>query len=226
MDIHKPKAAHSWREFLIEIGTIICGILIALGLEQVVESAHRGSEVREAREALRKELSTNLQALIYAFEEDRCVLKQLDSYDAWADGGTKPPKFRMYSPLIPTSVWETVKNGAVQHMPIGERVQLTSLFDIMEDYGKNRMMQLAQWDHLDRAWSHPTLQPGEARRLHEEVAVFRSDTRAHATENKTLVKVIADLGVRPLPLDSFWRGQVEWICGRGEEDPFAVIDPK
>ena len=61
MDIHKPKAAHSWREFLIEIGTIICGILIALGLEQVVESVHRGSEVREAREALHKELSINAQ---------------------------------------------------------------------------------------------------------------------------------------------------------------------
>jgi hypothetical protein len=34
MDIHSPKAAHSIREFLIEIGTIICGILIALGLER------------------------------------------------------------------------------------------------------------------------------------------------------------------------------------------------
>ena len=33
MEIHKPKAAHSVREFLIEIGTIVCGILIALGLE-------------------------------------------------------------------------------------------------------------------------------------------------------------------------------------------------
>lgn len=40
MEIHKPKAAHSWREFSIEIGTIICGILIALGLEQAVEWFH------------------------------------------------------------------------------------------------------------------------------------------------------------------------------------------
>ena len=40
MDIHRPKAAHSIREFLIEIGTIICGILIALGLEQGIEWLH------------------------------------------------------------------------------------------------------------------------------------------------------------------------------------------
>lgn len=48
MEIHKPKAAHSWREFLIEIGTIVCGILIALGLEQVivrVEWSHRDNDL-------------------------------------------------------------------------------------------------------------------------------------------------------------------------------------
>jgi hypothetical protein len=55
MDIHKPKAAHSIREFLIEIGTIICGILIALGLEQGIEWVHRQNVVREARSALNEE---------------------------------------------------------------------------------------------------------------------------------------------------------------------------
>lgn len=44
MEIHKPKAAHSWREFLVEIGTIVCGILIALGLEQVVETVQHASK--------------------------------------------------------------------------------------------------------------------------------------------------------------------------------------
>ena len=36
MDIHKPHAAKNWREFAVEIGTIVVGILIALGLEQVI----------------------------------------------------------------------------------------------------------------------------------------------------------------------------------------------
>jgi len=56
MDIHKPKAAHSWREFLIEIGTIVCGILIALGLEQVVLRAEWAHKVEAAEEAMRHEL--------------------------------------------------------------------------------------------------------------------------------------------------------------------------
>src|SRR4051794_29522861 len=56
MDIHKPRAAHSVREFLIEIGTIICGILIALGLEQVVLRGEWAHRVKAAEDAMRHEL--------------------------------------------------------------------------------------------------------------------------------------------------------------------------
>jgi hypothetical protein len=38
MDIHKPKPIHNFREFLSEIGVIVCGVLIALILEQAVEA--------------------------------------------------------------------------------------------------------------------------------------------------------------------------------------------
>ncbi len=56
MDIHKPKAAHSWREFLTEIGTIVCGILIALGLEQLVVRAEWAHKVEAAETAMLHEL--------------------------------------------------------------------------------------------------------------------------------------------------------------------------
>ena len=44
MDVHKPKAAHGWWEFLTEVGMIVVGVLIALTAEQAVlrwETAHR-----------------------------------------------------------------------------------------------------------------------------------------------------------------------------------------
>lgn len=56
MEIQKPKAAHSWREFLIEIGTIVCGILITLGLEQVIVRVEWSHRVHAAEEAMRQEL--------------------------------------------------------------------------------------------------------------------------------------------------------------------------
>lgn len=60
MDIHRPKAAHTWGEFLIEIGTIICGIVIALGLEQVVEVVRTDSQARQIEVSLRDAIQTNL----------------------------------------------------------------------------------------------------------------------------------------------------------------------
>jgi hypothetical protein len=65
MEIHKPKAAHSIREFLIEIGTIICGILIALGLEQAVEAAHWAHKVETVQHGLDHQLTIDAQ---YAFQ--------------------------------------------------------------------------------------------------------------------------------------------------------------
>ena len=53
MDIHKPKPWQGWPEFLKEIGTIVIGVLIALGAEQAVEWLHWRHEVGVAREAIR-----------------------------------------------------------------------------------------------------------------------------------------------------------------------------
>ena len=52
MEIHRPKAVHSWRELLKEIGIIVIGVVIALGAEQAVESLHwmRQVDVGDVRE--------------------------------------------------------------------------------------------------------------------------------------------------------------------------------
>ena len=77
MDIHRPKAAHSIREFLIEIGTIICGILIALGLEQAVEAIRHQTEGREARETIRKEIESDLGQMLVRARYDDCTQARL-----------------------------------------------------------------------------------------------------------------------------------------------------
>lgn len=55
MHIHRPKAAHSLREFLSEISVIVVGIVIALGGEQAVEAVHRNIEVSALRSDLHEE---------------------------------------------------------------------------------------------------------------------------------------------------------------------------
>ena len=82
MDIHKPKAAHSWREFAIEIGTIITGILIALALEQAVEAYHWRAEVREAHRALAGEVAGQARSYVYRIAVYPCVERRLAEIEA------------------------------------------------------------------------------------------------------------------------------------------------
>jgi len=83
MEIHKPKAAHNWREFLIEIGTITCGILIALSLEQVLEWIQWHERVDQAQEAMRHELTYNNAPQAYARAAiSGCLSQRLDKIQA------------------------------------------------------------------------------------------------------------------------------------------------
>ncbi|MEI9980975.1 MAG: hypothetical protein WDN23_18610 [Edaphobacter sp.] len=60
LDVHPPsEVAHSWRDFLVHIVTIVVGLLIAIGLEQTVERIHQSREVAETREALAEEREKN-----------------------------------------------------------------------------------------------------------------------------------------------------------------------
>ena len=69
IDVHPaPHAAHSWREFLTHIATIVLGIIIAIGLEQIVELVHHHGERVRLEAALRNESLLNRR--IVAFNTD------------------------------------------------------------------------------------------------------------------------------------------------------------
>jgi hypothetical protein len=94
MEIHRPKAAHSWREFFTEIGTIVIGILIALGLEQAIEALHEHGLAREAHEAIVEEMQTNVDRIADRMTRQPCIDKRLNQItgllEVWA-GGQPPP---------------------------------------------------------------------------------------------------------------------------------------
>jgi hypothetical protein len=62
MDIHKPKhPIHGVREFLLELLTVTCGIVIALSLEGLVQSRRDAKLLRETRQDFAVEIAENLQ---------------------------------------------------------------------------------------------------------------------------------------------------------------------
>ncbi len=60
MDVHPPHGPiHSWRDFLIHLLTITIGLLIALGLEGLVEWAHHRHLVHRAYATIQREMQEN-----------------------------------------------------------------------------------------------------------------------------------------------------------------------
>jgi hypothetical protein len=57
LDVHPPHhPTHTWRDFFIHIATIVVGLIIAVGLEQLVEAIHRHHERVDLRASLHREL--------------------------------------------------------------------------------------------------------------------------------------------------------------------------
>jgi len=150
MEIHKPKAAHSVREFLIEIGTIICGILIALSLEQALETLHWAGKVHEAKAALHEQM-----VLASVFAEEREAREQCaDRYLAELAAAivASPPQWRPkpmdycgvqhdhvyvvpFRPW-PTEVWRSIEaEGTVSHFEGSYRLKAPFLFDFIKSIG-------------------------------------------------------------------------------------------
>lgn len=140
MDIHKPKAAHSLREFLIEIGTIICGIIIALGLEQLVLTIEWSRKVAETREALGLEMAENLGKAENRIQLGHCIDQRLDALaiivDQAAKSGALPP---LPDPREPpyyswgSGVWSSaLSSQTASHLPADQLRGYSRFYQIID----------------------------------------------------------------------------------------------
>ena len=183
-----------------------------------METGHRGAEVREAREALREEIAQNLSRLQFGVEEDQCLLRSAADYEAWAKGGPKPPIYRMYSPTVLTSTWDTVKSGAVPHMPLNERLALAAFYDQL---GVERSLIQLKRDAgtaLIEIANHDRLSPAASERILDAVGLERMQARAEVGSAQRIIAIAADapLSVRPAAFTPALRKALAWVCGEGE----------
>ena len=82
MPIRLPKALRGWREFLKEYAIVVLGVLTALVLEQMVESAHDRRLAQEARQAIHQELQDNLDRVAYRAGQQACNERRLNEIQA------------------------------------------------------------------------------------------------------------------------------------------------
>lgn len=156
MEIHKPKPVHSWREFLVELGTITLGVMIALAAEQAVEWIHWRSQVQEAREVIATELASNLAGAATRMRTQPCTERRLDQLalilDAAAKDGSLPPVGYIRRPprgIWPSGAWESVvASQTATHFPRQQLADIAAAYKVIERIEDLSAIEIADWNEL------------------------------------------------------------------------------
>lgn len=167
MEIHRPKAAKTWGEFGIEIGTIVCGILIALTLEQVVQFIHERNLAAETRERVRVEVAENVGEAIRRLRRQDCVERRLAEIAALLDryeGGTPlPAPIWIGNPsvwLIEDSVWRSAGNsGHANLLEPAEQAAFDDIYAQLDEFEANQHREQSAWAQLRMLESLRVLTP-------------------------------------------------------------------
>jgi len=93
MEMHKPRPIHNWRELATEIGVIVLGILIALGLDQAVEGHHTNERTEAAQRAVDTEVRFNLAKINRELDMRDCMARQTAALSS-AIGRNDQPEVR------------------------------------------------------------------------------------------------------------------------------------
>jgi hypothetical protein len=114
MRVHLPKPLHGWREFAGEVGVIVLGVLIAIGLGQVVDMMRWRAEVRDARTALGDDMAQSNRVFAYRVAAHDCVARRLDRLNAIIEASAKHQPVPALGDVFPDignalfkNAWET-----------------------------------------------------------------------------------------------------------------------
>ena len=205
MGIHKPKPVHSLCEFFGEIGTIVVGVLIALGAEQAVEGLHHRTQVAELSEALNQELSYNLAVLRDTVSLQPCLDLRLANVARWsalASSGHANQEVhefgRLPGQIFHTAIWCTACGGSVDLLPLDKRISYAHFYDgfgnvdnIRNDI-QEKLSDIADFDGAD------ALTRREALRLAHDIRDIRAAfTRLAANYESVNHQIATELHIEP-----------------------------
>ena len=212
MDIHKPKPWHGFREFWKELGTIMLGVLIALGAEQAVEWVHREDEVREAKDALRVEMVANLTRIQSNTQQDACMRRYLERLSDWGKGGPRPGYTDVAFNGLSSTVWDIAKTGAVPHMPLADRLSYASFYDDVALYQTLVERERSLATEIFSYYRMETLTPDEGRRLRLAVNGMEGVLRIKIGQQAGFLARGARVGLHPGAIRATTAAQIASLC--------------
>ena len=141
MRIRLPTPLKGWRVFIGEVGTILLGVLLALGAQEFVQSLHWSREVRQTREALNAELSRNLAVFEFTMAQIPCINGRTEELRKWAESFRTGKPLRLKHEIIPlpgfmvrTEAWEIIDGEIASRIPLQPRLNYAGLYSSMRTF--------------------------------------------------------------------------------------------
>lgn len=179
MAMRFPAPLHGWRAFAGEVGTIVLGVLLALGAQELVQSLHWRSEVKETRQALDAELARDLAAFDYRYRNRACTADRLSELKRWADslgdGKALPLKHEIEEPpyfSIRTAAWEITDGEIASRIPVKAKLSYAALYDGLRKFDQAKNDESLAWSTLNE---------------------YGSATRADASDLRTIKRALKDI---------------------------------
>lgn len=143
LDVHAPEhTPHSVRDFFLHIFTITIGLLIALGLESLVEWRHHVHLGHEAAANIRRELDSNrkeVQLVLAAVPQEQQGLKDLADLLKQREAG-KPTNLKRAEvgftlATLRDASWQTASaTGALTYIPYDEAQRFAEVYQLQKQF--------------------------------------------------------------------------------------------
>lgn len=201
-----PAPLRGWRAFWGEVGVIVLGVLIAMGMQKIAESANDARQVSKAQENIRAEIAGNLGLTAKRAETQRCLITRLEeiaNYLQEAEGSpASPPPTWIGRPQVwnmSSFRWQTASQaGGSSLLPAEVQAIYASI------YGSFVQLEVAEAIEQD-AWTRLRSIEGQQRlsgATTSEMRVALSQARyANWRINLSAVQALErarDLGILPI----------------------------
>jgi len=207
MHFHVPKPLHGWREFAGEVGIIVIGVLIALGVEQVVQTVHDRRVADESRRAINLELGEITGDLSKRVRTEPCIARRLNEVDAFvtAAAAGKPVKpllwiGRPQIHTIETAAWNSASQaGRTALFTAEEQNRYANSYALVDNVGESEAREQDVWGQLRGLEGEASVSPTEVFTIRSLVSQARSlDWRIRIYSLQARLAAAAQ-NIRPVP---------------------------
>lgn len=175
MNFHMPKPLHGWREFLHEVVIIVLGVMVALGLEQLVSSLNDRTSAAETRANIRSELAENLRVLSRRQRTGVCVERRMREIAAFLDASTRGERPAQptwigapYAPLAGDTAFKSAQSaGKFFLLQQSEQQKIQSFYIDSDDFNEQSTREWYDWAQLRSLTNGVRLTDNEISRLRQ-----------------------------------------------------------